>query len=109
MAVKDQVIHFLSTHGADPQNTGIIFQFTKHKDLLQCRDEMKVAIPQAFHDSPVTIANWNARFGQYLPDGPIPLPVDMAKCFIILEYGGREDGGEDENEDVGYDLNFFYR
>ena len=77
LLVRNQVIaHFLANGGTDSENSGFILHFQTYQSLLQCRDNLRVTVPNAFHYSPTMVANFGIN---------IPLPIPMAHAWIVMK------------------------
>jgi len=75
--VRDQAItHFLANGATDSEVSGFLFHFQTYQSLLQCRDSLRVTVPNAFHYSPTLVAQFSIN---------TPLPIPMAHAWIIMK------------------------
>ena len=63
--------------------------------MLECRDSMHEAIPEAFQAPAGIIANFNERYGYN-----IPVEIEMARAWIIVKTAVL-------HSDYRFDRNFF--
>ena len=77
LIVRDQAItHFLANGATDSEGSGFLFHFQTYQSLLQCRDSLRVTVPNAFHYSPTLVAQFGIN---------TPLPIPMAHAWIIMK------------------------
>ena len=65
--------------------------------MIDCRDSMLLAIPNAFHVSESALRVMNANYGINIP--LIQLPIPMAQAWIIIKTAVLN---SDYKEDVGF-------
>jgi hypothetical protein len=87
----NMVAHILANRGTDSMNSGFIFHFETHQNLLACRDSMCLTVPDAFHLSAALLI----EFGNI----NVPPPVPEAEEWVIMK---TEDLATDYREDIAF-------